>query len=195
MRQEQSGVKSSLWTPVRVDVSTRGQRDPEAGSRQEVPRLVGARSHAAFPDNPGSADLCPGRHLPHVSDYGGFFLFLKNISFNWGIIALQSCVGFRRTSAWISSEYRRPSSLEPPSHPRPNPSPAPGHHRRWAGLQRFTAASLRLCVSHVVREPCYSVTLSTHHRPLLPLPRPPGPFSVLHLSTPALEKRLICTIF
>ena len=49
-----------------------------------------------------------------------FFFFLCWIIFNWTIIALRCCVGFCRTSTWISHRYTYvPSCLPPASHPIP----------------------------------------------------------------------------
>ena len=58
-----------------------------------------------------------------------FFLLINSFIFNWRIIALQYCVSFCRTSAWISHRYTNVSlPLEPPSHLPPHPTPL-GCHR------------------------------------------------------------------
>ena len=52
--------------------------------------------------------------------------FLYLFVFDWRIIALQYCVGFCHTSAWISNRYTCVPSL----HLQPHPSPL-GCHRAW----------------------------------------------------------------
>ena len=70
----------------------------------------------------------------HQLDTGlGFYFFLKFL-FNWRIIALQYCVGFCSTSAWVSDGYTYVPSilnLPPTSHPIPPLFQGPKQVVRW----------------------------------------------------------------
>ena len=70
----------------------------------------------------------------HAVTWSAAFTFL-----NWGIIALQYCVGFCHTSTWISHRYsyvHTSPALEHPSHRPSHPTPLSCH--RALGWAQFT---------------------------------------------------------
>ena len=95
------------------------------------------------------------------------FLILKNF-FNWRIIALQCCVGFCNTTAWISHKYTYIpsllyiSSIPPPLHPTPL-----GCHRALG------------CDIQQLPLPFYSTYVNIYVSMLLSQFVPPSPSSVV----------------
>ena len=95
---------------------------------------------------------------PFCCNFGGsVYLFI----FNW-IIALQQCIGFCHTPAWISRKYtlcRLP--LESPSDLRPHPTPLGYHRAPDSSSLCHTTHSHWLSLLHMVML-CFSATLSIH---------------------------------
>lgn len=186
-------MKPSLWDPrVRVDVSTREQRPWSWGVARGAQAGRCPALYAAFPDSPGGARICAleKTHAASCQWLWRFLSLFKISVLNWGIIALQSCVGFCRRSAWISLSRGVPLSLSALP-PRPNLLPCSRSQSAELSLSLGSFASW-LC-AHVVRAVlrCYP---STHPAPLLPLHKAQSPILRACIST-CPEKRLICTIF
>ena len=76
----------------------------------------------------------------HSSSFLSFF-FRIYLFFNWRVIALQNCVGFCQTSAWISHRYTYAPALEPPSHIPSCPTPWNCYRKIWKASE-MCASSL-----------------------------------------------------
>ena len=94
--------------------------------------------------------------------------FLNAIIFNWRIIALQCCVGFRHMPTWISHSYICvPSLLNLPLPFHPSHPPRLSQSPSLSALSH-TANSHWLSVSHVV---VYVFSCCSFHSPSLSFPR------------------------
>ena len=79
---------------------------------------------AAMISGPPTSITNPRKCLHQMVSFFFFFFFF---TFNWRTIALQCCVGFCHTTAWISHKisalsYICPLPLEPISQPQPHPT-------------------------------------------------------------------------
>ena len=95
-----------------------------------------------------------------------FFFFLTyflKIMFNWRIIALQYCVGFYQTSAWISRRFTYiPSHLSIP------PTPLSSYRALFDFPESYSKFPLAIYFTY---NNVWSFSLHTSH-PLLPSPYP-----------------------
>ena len=92
------------------------------------PICWGKPGEATWPLTPCVSKPNPAT-TPSFSSLHPPFFFFKLFICNWRIIALQYCVGFCHTSAWIRHRYTHaPSILNLPATSHPHPTP-PGCHR------------------------------------------------------------------
>ena len=122
-----------------------------------------------------------------------FFVFLKLIYFNWKLVTLQYCSGFRHTLTWISHRH---TCVPHPEHPSHFPScPIPQGHPSTPALSTLSHALNLDCksASHMIIYTFQCYPLKSSHPCLLPQ-SPKDCFIYLCLFC-CLTYRIIITIF
>ena len=127
LREHGSCLKT--WELLKFTASTGGRHVAVMGPQAQVSAHVGKPSACSAEDHPALSSF-PGISrwstfsCSQVTTHSMLFDFFNLFIFNWGIIALQYCVGFCHTSAWSSHRYTYvPCLLSSP--------PTPFHSSRW----------------------------------------------------------------